>query len=255
MNTRLGEERDNYQECLMRIIEYNGARNIVVEFQDMYMAKVHTSYQWFKEGRVKNPYIPSVYNVGITGNKYPTRLDGKQTKEYKTWIHLLERCFNDKVKTKHPTYQNVTCCKDWLLFDNFYEWLHSQDNFDKWFNGDRWALDKDILIKGNKHYSCDTCCLVPININSMFTKSNATRGFLPIGVIKEEYGFRVTCNNPLTNKTIHVGVFLNSDEAFKAYKETKESFIKQVAEAEFNKGNITIECYNAMMNYEVDIND
>ena len=35
----------------------------------------------------------------------------------------------------------------------------------------------------------------------------------------------------------------------------KEDLIKQVAEIEYAKGNITKQCYNAMMNYEVEITD
>ena len=30
----IGEEKYNYQGCLMKIIEYNNANNLIVEFQD-----------------------------------------------------------------------------------------------------------------------------------------------------------------------------------------------------------------------------
>ena len=42
-------------------------------------------------------------------------------------------------------------------------------------------------------------------------------------------------------------------EAFKAYKQAKESFIKE--QAEKWKSQIDIRAYNALMNYEVSIND
>ena len=45
-----------------------------------------------------------------------------------------------------------------------------------------WQLDKDILIKGNKIYSPDTCCFVPSEINNLFVGCNKSRGSLPIGV-------------------------------------------------------------------------
>ena len=95
---------------------------------------------------------------------------------------MINRCFYEKIKEEHPTYKNVTCSEEWLLFENFYEWLHLQENFDKWYNEDKWCLDKDILVKGNKIYSPKTCCLVPQNVNTLFTKKNANRGKLPIGV-------------------------------------------------------------------------
>jgi hypothetical protein len=44
------------------------------------------------------------------------------------------------------------------------------------------ALDKDILYKGNKIYSPDTCVFVPQEINALFVKNDANRGDLPIGV-------------------------------------------------------------------------
>ena len=40
-----------------------------------------------------------------------------------------------------------------------------------------------------------------------------------------------------------------------AIKEYKEYIIKQVAQEEYAKGNITKQCYEAMMNYEVEIAD
>ena len=48
--SRINEERYNSQGCLMKIIEYNDSKNIIIEFQDEYKAKVHTSYRWFLLG-------------------------------------------------------------------------------------------------------------------------------------------------------------------------------------------------------------
>ena len=148
---RLGEEKYSNQECLMKIVEYNKATDIVVEFQDGYKARVHTNYNAFKKGMVVNPYYTSVYGVGIRGNKYPTKINGDMTKEYETWFQMIRRCFNKR--EREPTYKNVNCCDEWLLYENFYEWLHNQENFDRWLNGEKWTIDKDILVKGNKIYS------------------------------------------------------------------------------------------------------
>ena len=169
---RIGEERLNNQGCLMRIVEYNNASDIIVEFQDEYKTRIHTRYSEFASGSIKNPYYKSVYGVGMVGEKYPIWIDNaKVCKEYNTWKNMLHRCFDSREKKKRPTYQDATCCKEWLLYENFYEWLHSQDNFDKWLIGNKWCLDKDILVKGNKTYSPETCCLVPNRINVLFTKS------------------------------------------------------------------------------------
>lgn len=256
IDKRLGETRPNYQNCLMKIVKYNKAIDIIVEFQDEYKAKVHTNYKAFIDGGVKNPYFPVTCGVGIIGSKYSSRENGRQTKEYTAWQDMLKRCFDEKTKGIRPTYQNVTCCNEWLLYENFYEWLHSQKNFDKWLNGSRWALDKDIINKGNKIYSPETCCLVPHNVNQLFVKSNSIRGILPIGITMNNGKFMAQCNNPFTKeKSINLGIYRTVEQAFQAYKTYKENIIKQMAKIEFNKGNITRKCYEAMMSYEVEIDD
>lgn len=133
--------------------------------------------------------------------------------------------------------------------------MHNQENFEKWLNGKKWSLDKDILIKGNKVYSSDTCCLVPHNVNCLFLKSDATRGNLPIGVTRKDDGFEARCENQLLGERESIGTYDTSEKAFAAYKFYKEELIKQVAEIEYHKGNITKQCYDAMMNYEVEIDD
>ena len=254
-NSRINEELYNYQGCLMKIIEYNDSKNIIVEFQDKYKAKINATYQRFLKGSIKNPYYPSVYNVGVIGVKYPRVTKGNKTTEYITWCGILSRCFDEKEKIKSPTYKDITCCNEWLLYENFYEWLHSQPNFDKWLNGDRWAIDKDILVKGNKVYSSDTCCLVSQNVNTLFVKKDKNRGNLPIGVCKHGNTFQSLCQNPFTKKQEYLGSYNTIEEAFLEYKNYKEKIIKQVAQIEFDNGNITKECYEAMMKYEVEITD
>lgn len=251
----IGEEKYNNQGCLMKIAEYNNSNDIIVEFQDKNKTKVKTQYCNFKSGSIKNPYYPSVYGIGITGNKYPRSINCKVTKEYDAWIHMLQRSFDDKCKERQPSYDVVSCCEEWLNYENFYEWLHSQPNFDKWYNGKRWAIDKDILVKGNKIYSPETCCLIPQNVNCLFLKREAERGIYPIGVSYKNDGFLASCHNPFTNRREELRYYSAPEKAFDAYKVYKEDLIKQVAQIEYGKGNITKECYDAMMNYEVKIDD
>ena len=252
----LNEERLNQNGCLMKIVEYIDNRNIVVEFQDEYKSKVKTSYGNFKRGIVRNPYYPTVCGVGVSGDKYPIVENNRPVKEYDICLRILYRCFDEKTKKKQPTYKNVTCCNEWLNYENFYEWLHSQPNFEQWYNGKRWALDKDILNKGNKIYSPENCCLIPQNVNCLFLKREAERGKYPIGVSYRNQGFVASCHNPFTNKREEIGWYNTSEGAFTwGYKPYKENIIKQVAQIEYEKGNITEKCYNAMMNYVVEIDD
>ena len=239
----------------MKIVEDNGSSDIVIEFQDGYKYRKRTIYANFQSGSIKNPYAPSVFGVGIIGNKYPVWENDKPTKEYSIWATMLKRCFYKKLKDKQPTYKDVSCCNEWLLFENFYDWLHNQENFWQWKSNKRYALDKDIIVKNNKVYSPETCCLVPQNVNCLFLKREADRGDLPIGVRKNGNLYSACCHNPFTNKTEKLGVYQTIDDAFQAYKRYKEYLVKQVAEIEYSKGNITRECYVAMMNYKVEITD
>lgn len=248
---RIGQENINNSGCTMKIVVYNNFDDIIVEFQDEYKGLVHTTYKNYLIGNVKNPYGANVCNIGITGNKYPTN-----TKEYKTWLSMIQRCFSEKEKIKCPTYRDVACCDEWLLYENFHDWLHSQENFEQWLCGKRWNVDKDILVKGNKIYAPEYCCLVPHNVNTLFIKCNAARGELPIGVHKNKNHFIALCRNPIKNKYEYAGNYPTLDEAFYlGYKSHKENIIKQVAQIEFDKGNIIKECYEAMMNYKVEITD
>lgn len=50
-------------------------------------------------------------------------------------------------------------------------------------------------------------------------------------------------------------MYNTEEEAFYAYKDAKERYIKSVAEKYFQEGKITKRVYNALMKYEVEITD
>ena len=119
------------------------------------------------------------------------------------------------------------------------------------------CLDKDILCKGNKIYSRDTCVFVPQRINSLFTKCDNARGDNPIGVHPTLSGnYQVCCNNGY-GKSICLGTYKTKEEAFRVYKEYKEKVIKETIDS--YKGKIPEPFYSrlreAMYNYEVEIDD
>ena len=67
------------------------------------------------------------------------------------------------------SYKGVEVCEEWYNFQNFAEWCETQKFLNaKDVKGKSYQLDKDILVKGNKIYSPDTCCFVPPEINSLF---------------------------------------------------------------------------------------
>jgi len=116
------------------------------------------------------------------------------------------------------------------------------------------CLDKDILYKGNKIYSHDTCVFVPQSINLLFTKSDRVRGDLPIGVTyrKRSRKFEVKCCDG-TKKRIFLGSYNTPEEGFQAYKKYKEKLIKQIANKYIDQ--IPNKLYNALITYTVEIDD
>ena len=185
--------------------------------------------------------------------------NGKPTKEYETWRGIIRRCSHlEKDLERHPEYKDVNICEEWLHFKNFMTWLQSQPNYDKWKIGGRsWTIDKDIIHKGNKIYSPDNCCLVPNNVNVLFTNRKNHRGTPAPGVNYAKWmnRYRAAVNNPLLCKTVQLGSYKTLQEAFEVYKKTKEIIIKSVAEIEYALGNISKKCYDAMLKYEIKITD
>lgn len=187
--------------------------------------------------------------IGICDVPFSTYSSGRVQRAYSLWSGILSRCFDESVKEKHPTYKDCTISNEWLYFSNFLKW--SDNPINGYIDGHQ--LDKDILIKGNKVYSSDTCCFVPRELNTLLTKSNATRGAYPIGVSKR--GKRFSARLSLNSKSKKLGMFDTQEEAFCAYREAKEAHIQEMATQYFNEGKITSKVYNALMNYKVEITD
>ena len=195
-----------------------------------------------------------VHGIGFNDRKYPAEVGDKPQNEYNTWQRMLERC-TEKCWVKHPTYIGTACSNNFKSYSYFYEWCQEQKGFenkDDW--GRYWQLDKDLLAKGNKVYSEDTCVFVPQRINSLLTNSGASRGEYPIGVYwhKASSKFSAVCSHGYSNRK-YLGLFPTIEEAFSTYKTFKEALIKQVANK--HKHQLDVRVYNALMNYEVNIND
>lgn len=195
---------------------------------------------------VKQGNRTGVYGDGILDIDYPCTSDVLTFKAYKVWGSMFTRC-HSKVGQKHnPAYHDCSICEEWKRFSVFLEWF--KQNYESGY-----ALDKDILIKGNKVYSPTACCFVPTEINSLLTnRRNKRKGLL---------GTAKTRNNTFQahvsrdGKIVHLGSFKTEEEAFYAYKQAKESYVKEVAERYYSQGRITEKVYNALMNYKIEITD
>lgn len=169
---------------------------------------------------------------------------------YKYWENMIRRCYYEEQLKKNETYIGCVVCEEWLCFDNFLKWF--EKNYYNVFN-ERMNLDKDILFKGNKIYSPQTCIFVPQRINTLFVKKNKNRGDLPIGVFWDEERQKYKATWREANSKSKSKRFINLIDAFNYYKKNKERVIKQVADE--YKDLIPTELYEAMYRYEVEIDD
>ena len=156
--------------------------------------------------------------------------------------------------TNIKTYIGCEASEEFHNFQNFGSW--DSENYYTVKN-EVMCLDKDILVKGNKIYSPETCIYVPQTINGLFTKNDNKRGKSVIGTTPVNGKYRVLCRiiNPKTGKSKqeHLGYYDTELEAFQIYKYYKERNIKEVAD--YFKRKIPSELYQALYIYKVEITD
>lgn len=240
LKNRVGERFLTNEGYEVEIIEYFRSDNCTIRFLYNDLIIKNITYICLLKKNIKNPLHFSICNVGYFGLKVKDYDKDLQRKVYGVWNNMLQRCYNsDNIDNKN-TYREVTVCKDWHNFQNFIEWYINNYK-------EGWHLDKDVLIKGNKVYSPETCCFIPSEINALFTKRGKLRGGYPIGVSKDNNKFKATL------RKTNLGRYLTPEEAFQAYKIAKEKYIKEVADKW--KDLIDLKVYEAMYNYKVEITD
>ena len=192
---------------------------------------------------------PSVLGVGVVDVCFQISVGRKPIWQYKMWKNMLMRCFCNKCKQEHPTYRDVTCCKEWLSFGTFVEWVNKQVGYCglKPYSD----LDKDILKVGNKEYCPECCSIVPTEINLLFTTGKATRGDLPIGVYYNKKSGRFSAHIRRFGVLNTIGLYDTPEEAFAVYKIAKEAHVKSMALQ--YKDVLRPDVFDALMVWQVDI--
>ena len=249
----LGKEftTNRFGTCV--VTDYENSLNVTVKFSD----PPHTTKCRFGDlvrGEVCNPMFPLYYGRGYIG---VGEFNTKNTKSYSIWKGMLERTDRNRVKGRSlNAYKDVEVCEEWWCFQNFARWCETQKFFGaKDYNDESYALDKDILVKGNKLYSPNTCCFVPRSINNLFISrpKYLQKYDLPIGVTYCKITGKFSAKFTSKNKSVNLGRFDTPEEAFQAYKEAKEAHIKEVAEKW--EGKIDDKTYEALLKWEIDSDD
>ena len=244
-NNRVGETSKNKYGSIMKIIKYNGARDVEIMFEDGFIT--HSYYYDFKKGKVSNPLDKTSYNIGYLGVGEYT----PNNRAYFIWRDMFKRCYDLKYLSKFNTYIGCSVCEEWYNYQNFGKWY--DENYYE-IDEHKMELDKDILHKGNKIYSPETCVFVPQEINYLFVKCNKSRGQYPIGVYLHSDGDKYVAQcNDVNKKAKYLGRYDTIEETFEVYKDYKEDVIKGIADKYY--GLIPDKLYKAMYSYVVDITD
>jgi hypothetical protein len=171
-----------------------------------------------------------IFGVGINDADYPTYYQDEnnkpvQCKIYSRWFDVIRRSHSALFHAKHPTYVGCSVAKEWLSFMVFRTWMLSQE----W---EGLQLDKDIKVKGNKHYAPDTCLFVPHSLNTLFTASGATKGEYPTGVTSylRNGTVRYCARLSVEGKRKTLGYRKTPEAAYEVYKAAKNEEIKRQAE-------------------------
>jgi hypothetical protein len=143
------------------------------------------------------------------------------------WNAMVERCNpNSFVGRAAPSYSDVS--NGFGSFKTFSDWAVMQPGFDVIEDsGKRYALDKDLLIAGNRVYSGDACCFVPQRINNLFILPRAPKEF-PLGVSWEAdrkvYGASIS----IDGRNKRLGRFQSPDLAHCAWQKAKAAEIERL---------------------------
>jgi hypothetical protein len=134
----------------------------------------------------------------------------------------------------------------WHNFQNFAQWYYK--NYKPYMQG--WHLDKDFLVKGNKVYSPETCCLLPNEINClMLFPKNSTKLSVGVSRVKDKFVARIEKNG----KKYHLGSFNTHLEAAMAFASNKENYAKSIAERW--EGKIDERIYHILIDYKIEIDE
>lgn len=159
-----------------------------------------------------------------TKGKYSIKEDGKSSRCYTVWRNMIKRCYSEAEQKRVPTYIGCTVSDEWHDFQNFAEWYTNHDYY-----GLGYDVDKDLLVRGNKVYSKETCSLVPPRINTLLTNLSGTRSKRLTGVTYIEnkglFQARIRSSGLMRN----LGFFETEAQAHQAYIKSKEKLVKMAA--------------------------
>jgi len=151
-----------------------------------------------------------IYGIGITDVTYIVN----KCPYYIKWQQVVRRCVSHEYKSKRPNVY-AELCDDWNYFSKFKDWMSKQ----QWANKE---IDKDLLVRGNRKYSPETCIFVEPRVNSFINDTRSKLTNLPKGCSKQANGkIIVQVRDWESGKRLYVGTFANVELAQVAWLQAK----------------------------------
>ena len=174
------------------------------------------------------------------------------------YANMRNRCYSRAYQEKRQWYRGCTVCDEWMDPE------HGLDRFGAWCNANYYIIegegtmeiDKDILVKGNKVYSPETCLFVPKRINCMFSgSSRKNENGLPMEV---QYNAHLQQYYPVLTgidgkDIISREYFDNPEDAWQLYAQYKTDYVKTIAET--YRSCVPDKVYEAIKNHVFSIDD
>lgn len=239
----LGKEFTTREGCTFKVVEYHNNKKIEIEFLDGFEHSMFVQSCQILSGGIKNPYHPTICGVGYVGvGDNITNIGGRGTSVYRVWTGMIRRCYDERHLITHPTYRGCTVDVKWHNFQNFAEWYNKNTSEFKGLQ-----LDKDLIVRGNKVYSEDLCCLLPPEINMVLSDSKRGRDkSMPVGVSINKKG-KYTSSISIDSKNTWIGTFETVQDAVDAYSKARKTYL--LGKAEKWKGIICSKSYECLINY------
>jgi len=242
---RTGQKYITTENYIATVIKYINKNNCTIQLNDWNNTILYSrTIRELKTGKIKNPYHRSVYSIGYLG-------EGIRDKAMELkWRSMFVRSYSESYHENQPSYKDCSVDPRWHCFQDFAKWYI--EKFKSHMNS-TWELDKDLLLKGNRNYSSETCCFLPKAINNVLMVKSSCRGKYPIGVVYHNKNkcFMAQLHKKSKNKSF--SPYKTPEEAFYKYKIEKERYIKEIADEW--KELIDYEAYQALIKYQVEITD
>lgn len=246
---KLSDEKIKYTFVITKII-YN-----YYYFYEIYEVNRNYSLEVRKDkllsGDFKDPYHPTVFDIGYLGNLEGTVMDSnnRRVKYYRKWQDIFQRVIGHRYAKGilNHTYDEVSIDKRWHCFRNFYDWCENTriSNYHEGFE-----LDKDLLY--SKIYGPDTAVFLPRYLNVLLKQNRDSKLSPGVSINKNNksgktyYMSAISLND---GKNTWLGLSHNELDAYSIYFIIKKITLEMKAYEALKNEDINKRIFEAFKNY------